>query len=55
MVILDLKTILIIRGMSEVPVLIMKEFYLLDHILEAELLHIDHKGIFMRNIHPDMA
>ena len=49
------ETILMMRGMSEVPVFIMKEFYLLDHILEAELLHINHKVIFMRNIHPDMA
>ena len=34
---------------------IMKEIYLLDHILKAELLQIDHKVIFMRNIHLDMA
>ena len=32
----------------------MKEFYLLDHILEAELLHINHKVIFMGNIYPAM-
>ena len=55
MVILDMKTILMMRGISEVLVLIMKEIYLLDHILEAGLLHIDHKVIFMRNIHQDMA
>ena len=41
--------------MSEVPVFIMKEFYLLDHILEAELLQIDPKVIFMRHIYLDMA
>ena len=49
------KTILMMRGMSEVRVLIIKAFYLLDHILEAELLQNDHNVIFMRNIHPDMA
>ena len=55
MVIIDLTTVLMIRGMSEVPVFIMKEFYLLDHFLEAELPQIDHKVIFMRHIHQDMA
>ena len=30
-----------------------EDFYLLDHILEAELLYIAHKVIFMRNIHLD--